>query len=164
MADYPICYEARRHWGSEYLIVALPSRYTIKLLRINEGFQGGLQYHHLKVECGVVLRGKLTIRSINADNNLSEKILAPNDFFFFPPGFIHQEHAIQETYILEVSTPHFNDRVRLDHEISPENELPSTEISDVFCLTQESDLPAISSFGFEKINPSEIPILNLIKL
>jgi hypothetical protein len=32
----------------------------------------------------------------------------------FPPGLVHQEEAITDCEIIEASSPHFNDRVRVE--------------------------------------------------
>ena len=40
--------------------------------------------------------------------------VGPGDWFHFPNGCIHQEIAITDVVRIEVSTPHFNDRVRVE--------------------------------------------------
>ena len=62
-----------------------------------------------------------------------KKILEQGDCFHFPPGLVHQEEAITDCVILEVSTPHFNDRVRVekDYGLAEEDGLPSTSIRDI---------------------------------
>ena len=37
--------------------------YSVKILDINKGSEGGLQYHHFKTECGLILKGSLEIKS-----------------------------------------------------------------------------------------------------
>ena len=48
------------------------------------------------------------------EGKLLKKILKKGDTFHFPPGSIHQEQAITNCQIIEASTPHFNDRVRVE--------------------------------------------------
>ena len=43
-----------------------------------------------------------------------KKILKKGDAFHFSPGTIHQEHALTDCVIIEASSPHFNDRVRVE--------------------------------------------------
>ena len=95
--------------------------------------KGGLQYHHKKNECGYILSGKLLIRFDNGKKKLAKKILRRGDVFHFPPGAVHQEEAITNCKIIEVSTPHFNDRVRVEtkYGISQKRCLPSTKRSEV---------------------------------
>ena len=66
-------------------------------------------------------------------SNESKKILSTGDVFHFPPGSIHQEEAITNCKILEASSPHFNDRVRVDdiYGFSKELGLPSTKKKNV---------------------------------
>ena len=47
-------------------------------------------------------------------DNLVSKEIKPGQAFHIPPGAVHQEYAITDCEIIEVSTPHFNDRVRVE--------------------------------------------------
>jgi len=53
--------------------------------------------------------------------------------FHFPPGAVHQEEAITDCTIIEASTPHFNDRVRVEEKygVNINGGLPSTTIDEV---------------------------------
>ena len=48
--------------------------------------------------------------------------------FFISPGLVHQEEALTNCTIIEASTPHFNDRVRVEQEygLKKFGGLPST--------------------------------------
>ena len=48
---------------------------------------------------------------------IGTKILSKGKIFHFPPGVIHQEKALTDVEIIEASTPHFNDRVRVEKKI-----------------------------------------------
>jgi hypothetical protein len=51
----------------------------------------------------------------------------------FSPGVVHQEEAITDCVLIEASTPHFNDRVRVE-EIYGSSDiagLPTTAIDDI---------------------------------
>ena len=124
-----------RDWGSETLLALVPGKYSLKRLDIKAGHKGGLQYHHLKDECGYLVSGKLIIRYDSGDGRLSERPLNTGDTFHFPPGAVHQEEAVTDCVILEASTPHFNDRVRVEAEygLVDEGGLPSVPIEDVKC-------------------------------
>lgn len=104
----------KRPWGIEYLLVLISKKISLKKLIIKKGFKGGLQYHHKKNECGILISGKLKIRFDDGNGKLKEKILVKDECFHFPPGTIHQEEAITNCVIIEASTPHFNDRVRVE--------------------------------------------------
>ena len=105
-----------RDWGYEKFLVISSSKFTMKKLFIKKGMKGGLQYHMLKDEAVFLLEGKMLIRFENEKNGkLESKILNPGDFVHFPNTSIHQEEALEDTYLIECSTPHANDRVRVDN-------------------------------------------------
>ena len=104
----------KRLWGIEEILVIIPKILSLKLIKINKGMKGGLQYHRLKNECGFILSGKLLVRYDNGSKILKKRILKKGDCFHFPPGSIHQEEALTNVKIIEGSTPHFNDRVRVE--------------------------------------------------
>jgi len=104
----------KRIWGRERLLAHIPKILTLKRLEIKKGQKGGLQYHRKKNECGYLLSGKLIIRYDKGNGKLVKKILKAGSIFHFPPGTIHQEEALSNCIIIEASTPHFNDRVRVE--------------------------------------------------
>jgi len=104
----------KREWGYETLLALIPKKISLKILKIKKGKKGGLQYHRKKNECGYVLSGKLLIRYVNEKGILINKICKAGDAFHFAPGLIHQEEALTNCSIIEASTPHFNDRVRVE--------------------------------------------------
>ena len=123
----------KRDWGKEVVLTVIPKVLSLKLLKIKKGSKGGLQYHHKKNECGYLLKGKLLIRFDKGNGKLSKKLLKPGSTFHFPPGAVHQEEAITSCEIIEASTPHFNDRVRVEHKygLKKISGLPTTKKSDV---------------------------------
>ena len=104
----------KRNWGSEILLALIPKLLTLKMLTLKKGSKGGLQYHHKKNECGYLLSGKLKIKYLTKKGILKEKILKSGSVFYIPPGAVHQEYAITNCKILEASSSHFNDRVRVE--------------------------------------------------
>ena len=102
-------------------------------MKLYKGKKGGLQYHHKKNECGYLIKGRLIIRFDNGDGKLRKKILNAGNSFHFPPGSIHQEEALTDCIIIEASTPHFNDRVRVEKKygLVTDKGLPSTKISEI---------------------------------
>ena len=79
------------------------------------------------------ISGKLLVRYENSKGKLSKKILKKGDVFHFPPGSIHQEEAITNCEMIEASTPHFNDRVRVEKKfgINFSKGLKSTKINEI---------------------------------
>lgn len=45
---------------------------------------------------------------------LNEEVIGPGEAFHYPPGTVHRVTALEDTTILEVSTPHLDDVVRLE--------------------------------------------------
>lgn len=126
-----------REWGEETMLFLKSGAYTFKLLKIRKGKKGGLQYHHLKDEAAYLVSGKLLIRyDLNDGVGLREKELEPGAVVRFPPRLVHQEEALTDVTLIEVSTPHLNDRVRVEDlyggEIS--GGLPSTKIEEIETL------------------------------
>ena len=123
----------RRPWGEEKILSIIPKVLSLKLSKIKAGSKGGLQYHHKKNECGYLLKGKLIIRFDPGNGTLKEKILKSGASFHFPPGAVHQEEAITDCEIIEASTPHFNDRVRVEDKygIKEKSGMPSTKIDEI---------------------------------
>lgn len=122
-----------RSWGTENLLVLASGKYTLKKLAIRAGNKGGLQYHRFKDEAGYVIKGSLEVTFENPEGMLESKLLSEGDWFHFPSGSVHQEKAVTDVEILEVSTPHFNDRVRVEKQFGLDDSsgLPTTLIDDV---------------------------------
>ena len=122
-----------RDWGTEELLVLSSKQYSLKKLTINAGHKGGLQYHRLKDEAAYVLSGTLRLRWDDGTGTLKEGLFKEGDFFHFPPGAVHQEEAVTDVVLLEVSTPHFNDRVRVEEKYGQmiEGGLPTTTEPDI---------------------------------
>ena len=122
----------KRDWGTETLIHLAKGQWSMKKLFIKAGSKGGLQYHRIKNEASFLVYGELLIRYAH-EGKLLEKILTKGDSIHFPPYCIHQEEAITDCLLIEVSTPHANDRVRVENDfnILDESGLPSTELKDI---------------------------------
>jgi mannose-6-phosphate isomerase-like protein (cupin superfamily) len=122
-----------RTWGNEVLLALVPGKYTMKRREVRAGERGGLQYHHLKDEVGVMISGEMIVRIDDGSGKLIERIVGPGDVMHFAPGLVHQTEAITDVVYIEASTPHFNDRVRVEAEYGLELEegLPSTTLEEV---------------------------------
>ena len=123
-----------RIWGSEEILEHASGKWMLKKLFMNSGAKGGLQYHRKKDEGGILISGKLLIRySLDGKYDLKERVINSGESFHFPPYCIHQEEALTDCLIIEVTTPHFNDRVRMEKVFgqSVEEGLPSTRFDDI---------------------------------
>jgi mannose-6-phosphate isomerase len=109
-------FETRRvekPWGYE-LIWAESEQYVGKLLFVRAGQALSLQYHEVKDESWLVQEGRAALELGEVGGELTTIEIGPGDAFRYRPGTVHRIAAIEDTMILEVSTPHLTDVVRLD--------------------------------------------------
>jgi mannose-6-phosphate isomerase len=101
-------------WGYE-LIWALTDLYCGKLLVVMAGHELSLQFHREKDESWYVLEGRAEIELAAAGQKAtSTEVVTPGAAFRFTPGTVHRIRALEDTTILEASTPQLDDIVRLD--------------------------------------------------
>ena len=101
-------------WGYE-LIWAETDRYVGKMLFVKAGESLSLQFHRVKDESWLVQggRAKLELGS-PGDAVLHAEVIGPGAAFHYSPGTVHRLTALDDTTILEVSTPFLDDVVRLE--------------------------------------------------
>lgn len=100
-------------WGHE-LIWARTDRYVGKILHVRAGEALSLQYHRIKDETVMVLTGRLRFEFF-AEGEVPQSLdLEPGEPFHVAPGLRHRMIAIEDTAVLEVSTPELDDVVRLE--------------------------------------------------
>jgi quercetin dioxygenase-like cupin family protein len=113
-------------WGHE-TIWAHTELYVGKMLHIRAGQALSLQYHDLKDETIHLLSGTMIYRVGTADGRrrtadgtadggrqeLQVIELKEGESFRNEPGLIHQMEAVTDCVLLEASTPHLDDVVRL---------------------------------------------------
>jgi mannose-6-phosphate isomerase-like protein (cupin superfamily) len=101
-------------WGHE-LIWALSEQYCGKVLFVKAGAALSLQFHREKDESWFVQSGRARLELGEAGAKvLHEEVIAAGAAFRYRPGTVHRVTAIEDTTILEVSTPHLDDIVRLE--------------------------------------------------
>jgi len=101
-------------WGHE-LIWAVADAYAGKLLYVKAGHKLSLQFHRQKDESWYVLEGRAELEFAAAgENATSSEVVTPGAAFRIKPGTVHRIRALEDTLVLEVSTPHLDDVVRLD--------------------------------------------------
>jgi mannose-6-phosphate isomerase len=113
----PWAFEPRKvekPWGYE-LIWAEADDYVGKVLFIKAGESLSLQFHRVKDESWLVQSGRAKLElGSTGDAVLKEEVIAAGASFRFQPGTVHRVTALEDTTILEVSTAHLDDVVRLD--------------------------------------------------
>jgi mannose-6-phosphate isomerase len=101
-------------WGHE-LIWALSEAYAGKVLSVKAGHELSLQFHREKDESWYVLEGRAELDLAAAgEKTTSTEVVTPGAAFRIRPGTVHKIRALEDTVILEVSTPQLDDVVRLE--------------------------------------------------
>lgn len=100
-------------WGHEVWWAETPL-YVGKFLHVNAGAALSLQLHRHKDESSYVLSGRLRLtRGPSADQLTSEEV-GPGFAWRAEPGTVHSIEAIENSVVVEVSTPEVDDVVRLE--------------------------------------------------
>ena len=101
-------------WGHE-LIWALTDDYCGKILFIKAGEAMSLQFHRQKDESWLVHSGRAELEMAEPGKKVpAMEVIGPGAAFRIQPGTVHRVKALEDTTILEVSTPHLDDVVRLE--------------------------------------------------
>lgn len=104
-------------WGRE-IWYADAEQYAGKVLEVKAGRRLSLQKHNVKEETLYLLSGrvKLTFVPVGSDASPRDATFewAPGQFVHVPTGTVHRFEALEDSVLLEVSTPHLTDVVRLE--------------------------------------------------
>ena len=109
----PPAVHVAKPWGHE-TIWARTERYAGKILHVRAGESLSLQYHRVKEETIRILCGTIDLEVGDEHGPRRTVRLEAGDAWHIPPGTRHRMIAIEDTDILEVSTPELDDVVRLD--------------------------------------------------
>ncbi len=107
-ASFPEPRVVGKPWGREVWWAHSP-HYLGKLLEVKAGHRLSLQYHRQKHETLYVLAGEGSF-------TVGDRVIAvrPGTAVALPPGTVHRIEATTDLTLLEVSTPHPDDVVRLE--------------------------------------------------
>jgi mannose-6-phosphate isomerase len=101
-------------WGHE-LIWALTDDYCGKILFVRAGEALSLQFHREKDESWLVHSGRAELEMGEPGKKVpSQEVVGAGEAFRIRPGTVHRVKALEDTTIIEVSTPQIDDVVRLD--------------------------------------------------
>ena len=100
-------------WGYE-LVYAATDEYCGKVIFIRAGEELSLQFHREKDETIYVQSGRVEFEVGDPGKPVDTEVIAPGRAFHLAPGTVHRLRALEDTVILEVSTPHLEDVVRLE--------------------------------------------------
>jgi mannose-6-phosphate isomerase-like protein (cupin superfamily) len=114
-------------WGRE-IWYADQAAYAGKVLEVKQGRRLSLQYHERKTETLYLLSGKvlLTFRPIATSETpaaslvtaADQRVWLPGQALHVPARTIHRFEALEDSVLLEVSTPDLTDVVRLQDDFS----------------------------------------------
>ena len=101
-------------WGHES-IGAGTDQYVGKILHIKAGHALSIQYHNAKDETVHLLSGEIIYRVQNGpgQDDLEDVRLRAGESFRITPHTVHQMEAVTDCDVLEASTGHVDDIVRL---------------------------------------------------
>ncbi len=100
-------------WGYE-LVYTASNRYLGKVLFVRAGEQLSLQFHRRKDETIYVHSGRIELEVGEPGRNPDVEVVGAGRAFRFAPGVVHRWRALEDTFVLEVSTPERDDVVRLE--------------------------------------------------
>lgn len=95
-------------WGRE-VWYAHEDRYAGKILEVSQGQALSLQKHERKQETMFLQSGRLEYHLNGEDFELR-----PGECITIRPGDVHRIEALEDSVILEVSTPELDDVIRLE--------------------------------------------------
>ena len=111
--DIKLARKVEKPWGHEE-IFAETANYVGKILFIRQGEALSLQYHEVKEETLRVLDGELELVTGTDENRLETHLIGSEVVFHISPGVLHRMVAVTDCRLLEVSTNHLDDVVRLE--------------------------------------------------
>ncbi len=100
-------------WGYE-LIWAETDQYLGKILHVNAGEALSLQYHETKDETIYLLRGTMLLQAGPSADELADYLMEEGQRVHLASGTVHRMVAETDVDILEASTPHLEDVIRLE--------------------------------------------------
>ena len=99
-------------WGRE-IWYAHTGQYAGKVLHVNAGHRLSLQKHDIKEETLYLLSGKVTL-TYGTEEGTETYTWECGQFVHIPPETVHRFEAVEDSVLLEVSTPFLDDVVRLE--------------------------------------------------
>jgi mannose-6-phosphate isomerase len=100
-------------WGYE-LVYAVTDRYCGKVIFIRGGEELSLQFHRSKDETIYVHAGRVEFGIGDPGKPVDTEVVGPGRAFHIGPGTVHRIRALEDSVVIEVSTPEIDDVVRLE--------------------------------------------------
>ena len=101
-------------WGYE-IVWALSESYCGKEIFVRAGEELSLQFHNVKDETIYVQSGRIELEMGSAGDAMrSSEVVLAGSAFRIRPGTVHRWRALEDSVVLEASTPDLDDVVRLE--------------------------------------------------
>ena len=101
-------------WGYD-LIWAQTEDYVGTLLFVRAGHALSLQFHNVKDESWLIHKGRAELTIGAPGEPITEtEVVGEGAAFRLRPGTVHRLAALEDTVVIEVSTPQLEDLVRLE--------------------------------------------------
>ena len=110
----------KKPWGFElWLSDATDAPYAFKLLYLKKGTKTSLQYHKKKVEHMFLMEGKIRAHyKDEKDNEVKSFLVTRGQLLTVKPPAIHRVEAVSDVLLVEASSKHLDDVVRVDDDYS----------------------------------------------
>ncbi len=105
--------KVEKPWGEE-LWIAHNDLYALKIIRVNKGTRSSLQYHNQKHETIYIDQGVVKATLEDENGQLVDQVLQAGAVIENKPGRKHRIEALEDARLIEVSTPHLDDVVRVE--------------------------------------------------
>ena len=117
--------KVEKPWGHE-LLWAITDRYVGKIIHVKAGHALSLQFHERKDETILVWSGKIAF-DLKQGDRMVQKEMIHGDRVHVPAGTVHRITAIDDSDVIEVSTPELDDVVRLEDNYGRADPLPRSK-------------------------------------
>jgi len=104
--------KTEKPWGYELLYAHTP-KYVGKVIFVKKGHRLSLQYHEHKDESMFIQSGKARIDFGEDETKLTSRVFESGEAIRLSPLTCHRVEALEDTTLLEVSTPELEDVIRL---------------------------------------------------
>lgn len=125
-SNTPFVLRVEKPWGHELIFTPPEKPYCGKLLHIRAGQRISLQFHDLKQETIVLLRGRGMLLSENAIGVMEEIAMEPGMGYSTVPGQRHRLIALEDCDFFEASTPERGATYRLEDDSGRDHETEAT--------------------------------------
>lgn len=119
-------------WGFELWLAheaGLP--YALKMIHIRKGTKTSLQYHKKKAEHNVVFAGELKLHFQDGKSGeIRTGVFSAGSIIQVSPPAVHRVEALTDVFLIEVSSNHLDDVVRVEDDYRrPDGKIETEHVS-----------------------------------